>query len=309
MRNFFGKNGIVWFIGVVEDRTDPVRLGRVRVRAFGWHTDDKNQIPTDALPWAVPVNGINYASVNGIAQSPTGMVEGSWVVGFFMDGERAQEPFVLGTIGTIPTEGPDPSKGFFDPAGIYPKSDFLNEPDTNRLCAADPEHVHKIHAEKEAARTKGVPLANGKGSWDEPAYAWNAIYPFNHVRETETGHIEEYDDTEGAERIHEYHRTGTFYEIDQDGNKVTRVVGNEYEVVFKDKDINIKGNCNLTVDANCTTYIKGNWDIQVDGNVNEVVRGNVTETVRGRKDTTVSGEITRTSRTHIDDNAPRIDLN
>ena len=36
------------------------------------------------------------------------------------------------------------------------------------------------------------------------------VYPKNHVYETESGHIKEFDDTEGAERIHEYHKSGTF---------------------------------------------------------------------------------------------------
>jgi len=35
MRNFLGRNGFTWFVGVVEDRYDPVTLGRVRVRCFG----------------------------------------------------------------------------------------------------------------------------------------------------------------------------------------------------------------------------------------------------------------------------------
>ena len=41
-QSFMGKNGFVWFYGVVEDRHDPLYLGRVRVRCIGWHTDDKH---------------------------------------------------------------------------------------------------------------------------------------------------------------------------------------------------------------------------------------------------------------------------
>ena len=37
------------FIGVVEDRNDPLSLGRCRVRAFGIHTEDKAMIPTEDL--------------------------------------------------------------------------------------------------------------------------------------------------------------------------------------------------------------------------------------------------------------------
>ena len=45
-----------------------------------------------------------------------------------------------------------------------------------------------------------------------------ANYPHNKVYETETGHYKEYDDTPGAERIKEAHKSGTFYEMDKDGN-------------------------------------------------------------------------------------------
>ena len=58
MRNLLSDNGFVWFLGVVEDRNDPIQLGRVRVRCFGFHTDDKDKIPTNMLPWAVPMQGI-----------------------------------------------------------------------------------------------------------------------------------------------------------------------------------------------------------------------------------------------------------
>ena len=43
-----------FFFGVVEDRDDPKQLGRVRVRAFGGHNDDKDAIPTNTLI-AVPI--------------------------------------------------------------------------------------------------------------------------------------------------------------------------------------------------------------------------------------------------------------
>jgi len=83
MREFIGRKGFTWFVGVIEDRNDPVKLGRLRVRCFGWHTEDKGQIPTDKLPWAMPMNSINSAQTNNIGTSPTGLVEGAWVIGFF----------------------------------------------------------------------------------------------------------------------------------------------------------------------------------------------------------------------------------
>ena len=52
MSNYFmGLDGFIWFIGVVEDRNDPSKLGRVKVRCLGFHTEDKNDIPTaDFMP-------------------------------------------------------------------------------------------------------------------------------------------------------------------------------------------------------------------------------------------------------------------
>ena len=44
-KNFLGRNGFMWFTGVVEDRIDPEYLGRVKVRCI-LHTDDKLQLPT-----------------------------------------------------------------------------------------------------------------------------------------------------------------------------------------------------------------------------------------------------------------------
>ena len=79
MKNFLGINDFIWFFGVVEDRNDPVQLGRLRVRCYGWHTDDKNEIPTDSLPWAIPIQDVTSAGVSGKGKSPTGILEGSWV--------------------------------------------------------------------------------------------------------------------------------------------------------------------------------------------------------------------------------------
>lgn len=91
-----------WWFGVVEDRDDPLRLGRCRTRILGYHTDDKEELPTEDLPWAIPVMPANSAGSSGVGWSPTGAVEGSWVVGFFADGENGQHPMFFGTVGSIP---------------------------------------------------------------------------------------------------------------------------------------------------------------------------------------------------------------
>ena len=50
--NYLGKNNFVWFNGVVEDRNDPQKLGRLRVRCVGIHTDNTDDLPTADLPWS-----------------------------------------------------------------------------------------------------------------------------------------------------------------------------------------------------------------------------------------------------------------
>ena len=93
-----GKEGFVWAVGVVENRFDPLYLGRCRVRWLGWHTKDKMDLPTKLLPWAHPLLPITSASQTGVGTSPTGPVEGTWVMGFFRDGDAANDPVMIGTL-------------------------------------------------------------------------------------------------------------------------------------------------------------------------------------------------------------------
>ena len=100
MQRIFNKDGFNWWIGVVEDRMDPEKMGRCRVRIYGYHTDSKVILPTKDLPWATPIQPITSAAISGIGSSPLGPVEGTWVIGFFLDGEDMQQPAIFGTIAT-----------------------------------------------------------------------------------------------------------------------------------------------------------------------------------------------------------------
>jgi len=89
MRNVTTPNFILWN-GVVEDRQDPLKMGRVRVRIVGYHTSEVSQLPTSYLPWAQ----VNFSI--GLANLFSGPKEGNWVTGYFQDGESAQHPIVTG---------------------------------------------------------------------------------------------------------------------------------------------------------------------------------------------------------------------
>ena len=86
--NSFSMGQFVWWIGVVEDRHDPEMLGRLKVRVYGYHTDEKDKIKTDDLFWAAVMSPIQSSSFGGVGFSPTGILEGSTVVGFFLDGHN-----------------------------------------------------------------------------------------------------------------------------------------------------------------------------------------------------------------------------
>lgn len=98
--NFSGKNGFIWWVGITEDIFDPLGLGRCRIRIFGWHTMNKAELPTEKLPWAHPVYPLNNSHAFGVPKGPTseGSDNGDWVLGFFLDGENAQMPVMLGVI-------------------------------------------------------------------------------------------------------------------------------------------------------------------------------------------------------------------
>jgi len=394
MAYFMGKGGFVWWQGVVEDRHDPLYLGRCKIRVLGWHSENKNDQPTAGLPWAYPVAPITSASQTGVGSSPLGPVEGTWVIGFYRDGEDGQEPMFFGTIGGIPEldakginndgtaiggqgfldpriEGGDvghpmfPDEGgkrdlFYNPiADLVPREpatiihnanpdpsedvqtvvissdvtlekksevrsmigttgpnttappftvkvveqslrstypdtglantslsttrnlDYLKEPTTNRLArgirgntdTSDPR-VSGIVFEKMENRKAGqmqIPTSDGK-SWNEPPIPWQAIYPYNHVHQTESGHIIEMDDTPNFERLHWYHRTGTFTEIHPVGIKVDKIVNNYYNIILGAKYTHIEAGDYTTVDGSQENYILGNRVDRVDGDYSVAIK-------------------------------------
>ena len=100
VQNFAGSDGAKWFIGVVEDRNDPLQMGRLRVRIHGAHVDDKSLIPTSELPWAMPVMPLTGGGVSGVGSTVDVMI-GACVVGFWLDWPDCQMPAIWGTFPQI----------------------------------------------------------------------------------------------------------------------------------------------------------------------------------------------------------------
>lgn len=98
--DFMGKNGFIWWIGIVENRQDPLGMGRAQVRILGFHNETIEKIPTNELSWALALTPLGNSS------SPKSPPEGSWVLGFFLDGILAQQPVMLGVLPGFRTQSP-----------------------------------------------------------------------------------------------------------------------------------------------------------------------------------------------------------
>ena len=96
----------VQWTGVVEDTNDPLKVGRMKVRIFGWHSENLNEIPTDDLPWAIPILPVNASKS---FETP---LEGDYVIGYFGDGENAQMPIVTGVFSGFLAKAYNTSQGF-----------------------------------------------------------------------------------------------------------------------------------------------------------------------------------------------------
>ena len=357
-KDFLGRNGFIWFNGVVEDRQDPQKLGRLRVRCVGIHTDNKDDLPTADLPWSQLIHPITSSGISGLGSSPGFIVEGTWVFGYFRDGYAMQEPMIIGTLPGKPVELADTSKGFYDPNGVYPR--YKNEVDTNRLATNDSANPHLGLELRKLTRKTGVPTADfdevplqehistnieasDSDTWSQPNIPYAAVYPYNHVFESESGHVFEIDDTLDNERLFTQHRTGTSQEIDKDGNQVNIIKGDHYNIVSGKRQAIIEGNADLTIGGRHKIYINkdgatnNHYDIQVGpnasvniqidkgdmnvvlkdgklntnvaGDYNMKIGGNMNLDVRGNKTETVSGSKTSNTTGNVIHRGARIDLN
>lgn len=240
-----GEEGFRWFIGVVEDREDPLKLGRVRVRIYNVHSMKQSRVGTENLPWAVVMSPITGANYNKVGQAPVGIQIGTTVIGFFMDGDDGNNPVIMGATAGIPGQ-------IIDNHDVPPEARELNTVNKEQLGP-------------------------------EPSSAYRAKYPYNKVMRTEGGHVIEIDDTPNFERIHIYHKSGTYVEINEDGRMVTKTAGDNINVVAQNNEVYVGGNANI--------QIKGNVNINVDGAVTgKASSWNLTG------DLTVNGNITSTKQ-------------
>jgi len=133
--NFVGKDGFRWWVGQVApasvqgEQLAPKDGGsswgnRLKVRIMGYHPFSKADLADEDLPWAnimLPstsgTGGANFTA--SVALRP-----GDVVIGFFLDGETAQQPVILGAFSRtsdVPQSLPSESIGFVPFTGYTDK--------------------------------------------------------------------------------------------------------------------------------------------------------------------------------------------
>jgi hypothetical protein len=194
-------------------------------------------LPTSGLPWATSVFPVNNSS-------PYAAKEGDMVFGFFSDGDFAQDPVILGVFPGIPLKLGNAQEAFSDGRDtgqlqgapvkpdetktLYPRK--LDEPTTSRLARNDSDYPSPINQSKAANKAPKV----------EPDSYYNAVYPYNNVYESESGHALEFDDTPNAERIHLYHRSGSYTEWAANGDRAERIQKDKFTVVIGNDSVYVK---------------------------------------------------------------------
>jgi len=260
------------FFGIVKNINDPLMLGRAKVKVYDIH----DNIETKDLGWSQVVMPGNTPAINGTGHS-VNLAVGSLVCGVFLDQMKVE--FLI--LGSLPTKT-DVTTDDDTAIGGSP-AETTNEPDNNDRVRESIDVVETL---------------DPKGTY-EPRSAYAPVYPYNNVYATESGHVKEYDDTPGLERIKERHMSGTQYEIQPDGSKIEKIVRDNYTLIVGHNSVEIKGHVrifcsgdtNLVVANNCTTQVGGNMKAYVDGNMGAFVDGNADLLIKGDIDGEVRGNI------------------
>jgi predicted chitinase len=304
-----GIKNPLWFVGVVENRNDPRKEGRVQVRAFGVHGTNK-EVATVDLPWAICISG-NYDPNYPIPPL------NSWVFGFFLDGRDAQQPMILGLIPTQMTSLIDPEVNGW---GTIPSENVnlhsqgsraidYGQPQNSRKARGEELHKTDVLMQEVSRVTADLSALEDGLVLEEPAPGSQPVYPFNRVMETAGGHSFELDDSPNAARVRLGHSEGQFIEMHQNGVTVLKSVN----------DLWIASEANIIIVAKAGQFIKveGDAAFSVDGNFTQDVMGDMRQVVHGNYELSVGGQLNlnggeeiqaRAAKVRIESNVEGINL-
>lgn len=249
------------FFGIVINNDDNLKIGRCQVRIIGLY----DGISDNDLPWLQIITPITFSTMI----KPPNI--GEQVACISLD-EHNQTILILGIVPGI--------------------SDYTNYPDTPREARNDSSDISNSIVYK---KSKNLIDKIGSSSWSEPdaKKTYSAIYPKNRVLETESGHFLEFDDTEGSERIHIYHKTGSYVEIIPDGSIVIRSINNSYTLT----------------DINAKHYIGGSETKNIEESKLEEIGRNSNISIKGSETKNVEGSITLVIGSSLNITSPTMNVN
>jgi hypothetical protein len=132
-----------------------------------------------------------------------------------------------------------------------------------------------------------------------PIYADSSISGLVKTSQTIGGHIDELDDTLGAERRGRFHPNGTREIWNTDGRGLT-VIGKNFTMVIGDEDVTVTGAANITVVGDCNTRVEGNYNLTILKDMNVSVKGNIVQKCDGAFVTeTTNGDIIHNSGSQL----------
>ena len=165
--NFIGKDGFRWWIGQIApdevqaaqtkgvaktggrySKDGPPPFGnRYKVRIMGYHPYNQ-QLKDEDLPWATVISPPGYGTGSAGLFKTVRFQQGDTVLGFFMDGDNAQIPMILGAFGNSPqkaSEGaPLPFQSFTGYTSTLKKPSEGTLAESNSTGARDPQSPKNI---------------------------------------------------------------------------------------------------------------------------------------------------------------------
>lgn len=183
-------------------------------------------------------------------------------------------------------------KGFEDSSGALPKQSGIS--DVSSYARGTSEFDKKLNSNVRKAKEQLTKSQVQKGAISEPDSARQPIYGFNKTYVTKSGHLVEFDDSPGHERINIRHKTGSKYEIRPDGSVTVLAAKDRYTAIAGDDSLIVRGNVNVIIESDANIRVQGDCVQQVDGDYNVVVNGNHRKEVLGNYEERVHGDVTKT---------------
>ena len=170
--DYLGRDTFTWWVGEVEEIRDPAELGRIKVRILGWYTGNREgqaylkEVPSEILPWATVLLPTDQPQTKS-AGTTTELQPGAWVLGFFLDGEEAQLPVVMGAFRGFSQEKSEGATTIADAtAAVALETDTPQQTDLTNMNARSGSPFPKnentpatLEGAQEEARGAGINMA------------------------------------------------------------------------------------------------------------------------------------------------------